>query len=67
MDEISKRNFLAINEAIKDDRRKDSERDKKITQLEQEIAMLKIQITQLEKKLNIVFTKTIGNGATTWI
>lgn len=65
MDEISKRNFLAINEAIKDDRRKDSERDKKITQLEQEIAMLKIQITQLEKKLNIVFTKTIGNGATT--
>ena len=58
---VIKRNFLAINEAIKEDRKKDSARDEKIKKLEEQIAQLRIEKQALEQRVNIIFAKVMQN------
>lgn len=64
LDELSKKNFIAINQAIKDDRVKDSNRDEKIQHLEEQISMLQQENIEIKQKINMMFAKFIGTGAT---
>lgn len=61
---IIKRNFQAINEAFKEDRKKDSQRDDRIRHLEEQLAMLIRENQALQQKVNILFAKVMGGGAT---
>ena len=64
LDELSKRNFSAINQAFKDDRVKDSNRDEKIKHLEEQLSMLQQENAEIKQRLNTMFAKVMGGGAT---
>ena len=64
MDGLTKRNFEALAQGLKDARAKASEQEKRIESLSRQLAMLESRISASEARINVVFAKAMGNGAT---
>ena len=65
MDELSKRNFHALSEGLKEQRSKTSELTKQINNYTQVVGQLQVQVQSLQSQVGILLAKQMGNGRTT--
>ena len=64
MDQLTQRNFITVNEALKADRQRLDELEKENKNLKVQLAESNNKLRAMEQKLNILFAKMIGTGAT---
>lgn len=64
MDEISKRNFIALSDGLKQQRSTNSSQDTKIVQLEANVAMLQGQIATMQGQIAQLMAVNMGTGPT---
>ena len=64
MDGLTKRNFLALSEGLKEQRAKNSDQDTKIRLLEEQLAQARQDLQILTNRFNVLFAQMKGTGAT---
>ncbi len=64
MDGLTKRNFLALSEGLKEQREKNSDQDTKIRLLEEQLAQARQDLQILTNRFNVLFAQMKGTGAT---
>lgn len=64
MDNISERNFLAVKDALETMRKKVEEQEKRINDYTRSHSMMLEKITQLEQQVAILKVQNIGSGPT---
>jgi phage shock protein A len=65
MDELTTRNLQALSEGLKQIRQQYSDLHKEVESLREHNATLQLKIQSYEQRMNIVWAKSIGTGATT--
>jgi len=64
MDSVTKRNFLAMSEGLKEQRAKTSELQETITKYNQIVGQLIIQVQQLQADIGVMKAVSFNGGAT---
>ena len=64
MDELTKRNFQALSQGLKDERRKNEALAIKVTQLEGTIAMMQNHVNAILPQIAYLKAQSYGSGAT---